>query len=79
MKCSDCQHASFNLTPTGRIKKLIAGHCDKAMVLASMFNLNTVVAPCLLHPSPAHIVCIWPDYDATHCTEFLIKANAIGS
>lgn len=66
--CRTCKHALFELTPTGRIKNK-AGYCRKVDTLAKAALESTrKTAPCvLIGRMSTH--CVWPDYDATYCTE----------
>ena len=63
--CGECQFALWVRTPSGRIKKNVAGRCGKARELEEFYK-GRQVAPCISISAPS-LVCIWPDYDATNC------------
>jgi len=69
MKCGECANADFEKTPTGRIKANLSGRCLKVPELVKHYT-HAGAAPCIVVAKP-HVVCVWPDYDATHCPMFV--------
>ena len=73
MNCKECIYAVWELTSTGRIKAKVYGQCAKRHELKAMWN-HKEIPPCIA-VSPAHIVVIWPEYDASHCPWYQEKAK----
>ena len=55
--CANCAYAAFTLTPSGRIKALVAGRCGAQ--LPDLASLPTIPA-CVFIP-PLSKSGIWPD------------------
>jgi hypothetical protein len=71
--CGECANARFQLTPTGRFKKGVAGRCGKQNQMADMIPRR--LAPCLVVQTPLKLA-IWPEYDANGCPMFAAKEQA---
>lgn len=66
MPCKTCIHAEFERTPTGQIKKKLAGKCLKQGELIQL--AKDCAAPCVVVRAYGH--SIWPDTNATNCTHW---------
>ena len=74
MVCKDCANAQWQLTAKGRIKAQSPGECGKVSELLALYT-HEKVAPCIRLSQPRNIA-IWPEYDASDCPMFALKANA---
>lgn len=55
-RCRDCKFAEFQRTPTGRIKKGVAGRCVAVVP-------GPPVMLCLFRPATVHKSAIWAEYE----------------
>lgn len=66
MECKTCIHASFERTPTGRIKRDHAGRCELSSELSKL--AEACAAPCVAVITRS--IAIWPDTCATNCSRW---------
>lgn len=73
--CGKCKHAEFERTPTGRIKKKIAGHCQ-----APIPDVKLMLPVCALHYVRIIKDAIWSDWfhDCVTFSQVEKSPNAAG-